>query len=124
MRRSVLIAAVAASLAFLSIAEAATAPKIVTLRNNGQKLTVHKGSRLQLRLPERYRWLAPRVRGTSVRVTRIEFFRDPGYVAWSVAARARGTAVVSTVAYGRSDGRTCDPGICAARLFRVTFVVR
>jgi hypothetical protein len=123
VRRYVLIATAAASLACVSIAPAATAPKVVTLRNDGQRIAVRKGARLQLRLPERYRWLAPRVRGTSVRVTRIAFVRDPGYVAWSVVARSRGTAVVSTVAYARSDG-TCDPGICAARLFRVTFVVR
>ena len=124
MRRHVLIATMAASLAGLSIAQAATAPKIVTLRNNGQELTEHKGARLQLRLPERYQWLAPRVRGTSVRLTRIAFFRDPGYVAWSVAARARGTSVVTVVGYGETTQRSCDPGPCSPHLFRVTFVVR
>lgn len=124
MRRYVLIGSVAALLAGLSVAQAATAPRIVTLRDNGQRLTLHKGTLLQLRLPDRYRWLAPRVRGTSVRVNRIAYFREPGYVAWSVAARARGTAVVSIVGYVQTAGMSCDPGICAPRLFRVTFVVR
>lgn len=124
MRRWVLIACLVASLAVLSGAQGARAPKIVTLRNNGERLTLHKGAELQLRLPERYRWTAPRVRGTSVRLTRIAFFRDPGYLAWSVAARARGTAVISAVGYGESTSRSCDPGPCAPRLFRVTFVVR
>jgi hypothetical protein len=123
MRRCLVIATVAVLLG-LSAAQAATAPKIVTLRNSGQKLAVHKGARLQLRLSERYRWLPPRVRGASVRLTRIEFVRDPGYVAWSIAARGRGTAVVSTVGYPKGDGGSCDPGMCAVRLFRVTFVVR
>lgn len=123
MRRCLLIAVAAASLAGLSCARAATAPKIVTLRNSGQKLTVHKGAELQLRLTERYRWLAPRVRGTGVRLTRIVFIRDAGYLAWSVAARARGTAVVTAVGYGKSTGG-CDPGPCAQHLFRVTFVVQ
>jgi hypothetical protein len=124
MRLRVLTATVAAFLACLSIAQAATAPRILTLRDSGEKLVLHRGARLQLHLPERFRWLAPRIRGTSVRVTRIAFFRDPGYVAWSIVARSRGTAVVSTAGYPAGDGRSCDPGICAARLFRITLVVR
>jgi hypothetical protein len=122
--RGVVIAALAASLAGISAAQAARAPKVVTLRNSGQALTVRKGAELQLRLSERYRWVAPRVRGTAVRLTPIAFVRDPGYLAWSIDARARGTAVVSAVGYGKSASESCDPGPCAPRLFRVRFVVR
>jgi len=124
VRSYVLIATLAASLVGLTCAQAAQAPKVVTLQANGKTLVVRKGAELQLRLTERYRWTVPRVRGTAVRLTRIAFFRDPGYLAWSVAARARGKAVVTAVGYSRSTEQGCDPGPCSPHLFRVTFVVR
>ena len=124
VRRFVLIAAVAASLALLPTAQARRAPRIVTLRDNGARLTLHKGVHVQLRLSERYRWRGPpRVRGRAIRVVPIRYFRDPGYLAWTVTARARGKAVVSAFGYG-FGARECGPGLCAARLFRVTFLVR
>jgi hypothetical protein len=124
MRGCVLIATIAIAITSLSCAQAATAPKVVTMRNSGATFTVKKGTELQLRLTERYRWSAPRVRGTAVRLIPIEFIRDPGYLAWSVKARARGKAVVTAVGYGQSSGERCDPGPCEPHLFRVTFVVR
>jgi hypothetical protein len=84
---------------------------------------LHRGAQVQLRLTERYRWHGPRVRGKAVRLVPIEYFRDPGYLAWTVTARARGKAVVTAFGYG-FGARQCGPGLCAARLFRVTFVVR
>jgi hypothetical protein len=104
-------------------AQAVTAPRVVTLRDSGRTVTVPKGSRLQLHLTGRYRWLKPRVRGGAVRLSQVLFIRDPGYVAWSVTARARGKAVVTAVGYREPSGRSCDPGPCSPRLFRVTFVV-
>lgn len=118
-----LIAVVAASLALLPSAQAKRAPKVLTLRNSGARFTLHKGAQVQLHLTERYRWLEPRVHGRAVRLVPIEFFRDPGYLAWTVTARARGKAIVTAAGYGFGT-RGCDPGMCAARLFRVTFVVR
>jgi hypothetical protein len=117
------IAFFAAVLAGVTCAQAATAPRVVTLRDSGKTLTARKGVHLELRLPESERWVGPRVLGDAVRLTRIEFFRDPGYLAWSVVAVARGTARVTAVGYGESS-RSCDPGPCAPRLLRVTFVVR
>jgi hypothetical protein len=125
LHRHLPLAAVAAALVAVSCAQATSTPRLVTLRDSGKTLRVRKGAELQLRLPERLRWLPPRVRGTSVRLTRIEFIRDPGYLAWSVAARTHGTAVVTAVGYARESAqRTCDPGPCAPHLLRVTFVVR
>lgn len=120
--RLLLIPFLAAALT-AACAQAATGPRIVTLRDSGKTLTAREGAHLELRLPESDRWLGPRVRGDAVRVTRIHFFRDPGYLAWSVDAVARGTARVTAVGYGESS-RSCDPGPCAPRLLRVTFVVR
>ncbi len=122
MRRYVTIATVVASLAVVLSAQAAPAPKIVTLRNNGATLTTHKGAQLQLHLSERYHWVKPRVRGTALRLVPIAFIRDPGYQAWAVIAQARGKTVVTAVGYGKPG--TCDPGVCSPHLFRVTFVVR
>ena len=122
--RGIVIASLVASLAVISSAQATGTPQIVRLRDSGKTLIVRDGAELQLRLTERYRWLAPRVDGTSVSLTRIDFIRDPGYRAWSVAARTSGKTVVTAVGYRDRAGRTCDPGPCAPHLFRVTFVVR
>lgn len=119
-----LVATLAASLVKLAYAHAATAPKILTLRDSGKTVSVRKGEHLELRLNERYRWLKPRMRGGAVGVSRILFVRDLGYVAWSIAARARGKAVVTAVVYRVSSGSRCDPGPCSPHLFRVTLVVR
>lgn len=124
MRRLVPVATLAASFIVLSCAQAATAPKIVTMRNSGATFTMHKGAHLQLRLTERYRWSGPSVKGSAVRLVPIEFIRDPGYRAWALTARARGKAVVTAVGYGANKPGSCDPGPCSPHLFRVTFVVR
>src|SRR5262249_4837614 len=116
VRRCVLIAILAASLAALATAQAARAPRTVTLRDSGKTLLMRKGAELQLRLTERYQWLAPRVHGTAVRLVPITFVRDPGYRAWSVRARARGRAVVSAVGFGASRSGSCDPGPCSLHL--------
>jgi hypothetical protein len=113
MYSRVVIAVAALSLAVLSGAQARPAPKIVTLRNSGQTLTMKKGREVQLRLTERYQWVGPLVRGKAVRLTEINFFVDPGYRAWTVTARRLGKAVVSAVGHGTTTRR-----------FRVTFVVR
>jgi hypothetical protein len=125
VRRLILVATLAVSLVvLLGCAQAAKVSRVVNLRNNGDRLTMRKGAELQLRLTNRYRWGALRVRGRAVRATRIAFFRNPGYVAWSISARARGRATVTAVGYGKSTQRSCDPGPCSPHFFRVTFVVR
>ena len=108
---------------FATAALASTRPAITT-RDNGKTFTVRRGGTLTLRLQERPRWLNPRVSGTAVRLTQVNFLRDPGYREWSVAARAAGTAKITAVRYAASSVPGCDPGPCAPRLFRVTIVVR
>jgi hypothetical protein len=56
MRHCVVVATLAALLTVLGCAQAAKAPKVVNLRNNGDKLTMRKGAEVQLRLTERFRW--------------------------------------------------------------------
>ena len=123
VRRRLLTSALAASLFVLPAAQARRAPRIVRLRNDGARLTLQKGAHVQLRLSEGYRWRGPRVRGRAVRLERVQYAADPGYLAWSVTARARGKAVVKASGYGFGT-RECGSHRCAARVFRVTFVVR
>jgi len=119
------VLAVAAFAAAAVASQPGTIPRVVSPADSGKTITVPRETHLELRLPERYRWTAPRVRGTAVGLTRIYFIRDPGYLAWSILARARGTATVTAVGYGAQGIRqSCDPGPCAPHLFRVTFVVR
>ena len=123
VRRRLLTVALAASLLVLPAAQARRAPRIVTLRNDGARVTLHKGERVQLHLSGRYRWRGPRVRGRAVSLERIQYAADPGYLAWSVTALARGKTVVKASGYGFGT-RECGSHRCAARVFRVTFVVR
>jgi hypothetical protein len=123
MRRLVPIATLAVSFVVLSCAQAAVAPKIVTIRNSGATLTVQKGAHRQLHLTARYPWGGLRVKGSAVRAVGIYFLRDPGYRAWDLMAQARGKAVVTAVGYANEPGN-CDRGTCSPRFFRVTFVVR
>lgn len=122
VRHCLLIAAVAASLAVVPAAQARWAPRIVTLRNSGARLTLHTGAQVQLRLTERYRWHGLRVRGNAVRLQPIRYFSDPGYLGWTVTARGRGKAVVGASGYGFGT-RECGSHRCAARVFRIAFVV-
>jgi hypothetical protein len=121
VRRALLLATLAAALFVLGSAQAKRAPRIVTLRNSGESLTLHVGAKVQLHLTERYRWLGPRVRSGAVRLVPIRYSADPGYLAWFVAARARGKAIVTAAGYGFGT-RECGSHECVARRFRVTFV--
>jgi hypothetical protein len=101
---------------------ASTSPAI-TSRDNGMTFTVQPGGTLTLQLPER-RWLNPRVKGAAIRLTQVNFVRDPGYRQWSVTALAPGEATIAVVHYLPSGKRKCDPGPCSPRVFRVTILVR
>jgi len=119
------VLAVAAFASAVSLLHPGTAPRVVGLADSGRTISAQHGARLELRLPGQLRWTPPRVRGRAVALTRIVFIRDPGYLAWSVVARARGTATVTAVGYGeQSIRRTCDPGPCRPRLLHLSFVVR
>ena len=113
-----------ASLCAVSTGAALASTSPITAKDTGKTFTVARGGTLTLRLPETPRWLNPRVSGTAIRLTQVNFIRDPGYRQWSVAARARGTATITAVHYAASGQSGCDPGPCAPRLFRVTILVR
>jgi hypothetical protein len=104
---------------------AAGSPKpVITQRDSGESFTTRMGDPLTVRLTERYRWTRPRVTGDAVRLTQVDYFRDPGFREWTVRTHAVGTSRITAVGYAEPGTRGCDPGPCAPHLFRVTIVVR
>jgi predicted secreted protein len=88
---------------------------VLTVRDSGKTFKLRRGHELTLRLTERYAWTSPQVRGSSIRLTPVEYIRDPGFQEWRITAAAAGTARVSAVG-------TCPS--CPTRRFRVVIVVR
>jgi hypothetical protein len=123
MTRGLLVLAATCALAVSSVAAATTTP-IITQRDSGKTFTTRMGRQLTVRLSERYRWTRPKVTGEAIRLSPVNYIRDPGFQEWNVHPRTRGTARITAVGYVESGTRGCDPGPCAPRLFRVTIVVR
>jgi hypothetical protein len=85
------------------------APRVVTLRHDGGTFTLRVGRQVEIHLPH-WPWVERKPTSRAVEVFAINFFRDPGYVAWAVEARRPGRAVV--------------PFTAGTTRFDVTFVVR
>ena len=112
--RAVLTAALAALAACGGSAaqpapEPAASPRVVTLRHDGRTFTLRVGRQVEIHLPHRP-WVEKRPTTRAVEVYPINFFRDPGYVAWAVEGARPGRAVVVFTA--------------GATRFDVTFVVK
>jgi hypothetical protein len=97
--------------------------RVITQRDTGKTFTVRAGGELTLRLSTRWRWTPPRVKGGAVRLVRVDYFTDPGFLEWEVDGRARGSARITAVGQVQ-DPSTCDPTPCPPRPFRIRVVVR
>lgn len=84
----------------------APAPKVLTARHHLKSFRLARGRAIELRLPHGF---DVKSSARSVSLTPIEFFVDPGYVAWEVTGAARGRAVLKSSSAGKP--------------FRVTLVV-
>ena len=84
----------------------AKAPQVLTARHHLRSFRLARGRAIELRLAH---GADVKASARSVSLTPIDFFVDPGYVAWEVTGMARGRAVLT----GRSGGKQ----------FRVTLVV-
>ena len=113
------IAVVLAVAAAASAARAGSGPLVITERDSGKRIVLSRPGPAFLRLSNRWLWSKPRVRGTAVRLTRVDYKRDPGYKEWEIERRAPGRAIVTSD--GAPNCRGCDR---PDRDFRVTLVVR
>ena len=84
----------------------AKAPQLLTARHNLRTFRLTRGRSIELRLAHGAELDST---GRAVSLVPIDFFTDPGYVAWELSGVARGRAVLT----GRSGGKQ----------FRVTLVV-
>ena len=84
----------------------AKAPQLLTARHNLRTFRLTRGRSIELRLAHGAELDST---GRAVSLVPIDFFVDPGYVAWELSGVAQGRAVLT----GRSGGKQ----------FRVTLVV-
>jgi hypothetical protein len=86
------------------------APAIITQAQSGRTYRLANGREVSPRLSGWWAWTEPRPSAPGLRLTAVEYFRDPGFSEWRVAATGRGTFSVRSV--GMRGG--------AARRFVVT----
>jgi hypothetical protein len=73
----------------------APGPRVVTERDSGKTILLHRGASASLRLGHGSIWREPHVSSGAVELTQVYYFRDPGFTEWTVDAVARGRAVVT-----------------------------
>ena len=71
------------------------APQTITEVDSGESFTLAAGSQRRLRLSGEYSWSEPTLRGDSVELARVDYFRDPGFSEWTVVAVRPGTATIA-----------------------------
>ncbi len=91
------------------------ATEVLTERDTGELVEIRTGESVPLRLSSTWVWDAPRLDGTAVELTPVNYFTDPGFQEWIVSAVVAGEAVVSATGTA-SDGRTAS--------VEITFAVR
>jgi len=79
---------------------ATPAPATLTRADSGKTVSIPRSAEAELRLP--HGWRQPALRGTSVELTPIAYFADPGFDAWRVEPVRKGlTAITSRGPSGR-----------------------
>jgi predicted secreted protein len=68
------------------------APQTITEADSGESFRLSADSETRLRLSGEYVWSEPSVHGNAVELTRVDYFRDPGFSEWAVRAVQPGTA--------------------------------
>jgi predicted secreted protein len=71
------------------------APQTITEVDSGKSFMLSAGSETRLRLSGEYVWSEPTVHGDAVELTRVDYFRDPGFSEWAVRAVQPGTARIA-----------------------------
>ena len=76
----------------------ARAPQVLTTRHHLRTFRLARGRAIELRLPH---GAEVSTAGRSVTLSPIDFFVDPGYVAWELSAVARGRTVLTGQSVGK-----------------------
>lgn len=112
-------AAVAIAIALgLAPGAPAAAPLVITAADSGKTFTVMSGTIARLRLSDRWRWTAPRVSGSVMRLVAVHYRTNPGYREWEIRPVASGQASIRSL--GLPSCRSCTLG---ERRFRVLILV-
>jgi hypothetical protein len=105
--------------ALLVAAAATAAPRpLITQAQSGKTFRLAIGGTAALRLSGRWSWTQPRATSKSIQLTPVEYFADPGFSEWIVAAHARGTFTITST--GKPGCTGCG---LTLRHFRLTLVV-
>jgi hypothetical protein len=83
------------------------APQMITELASGSSFALAAGAETRLRLSGKYEWSEPTVRGEAVELTRVDYFRDPGYSEWTVLAVRPGTATIEARGTPACAGQGC-----------------
>jgi hypothetical protein len=91
---------------------------VITQDDSGRVLRLALGAHTTLHLSGKWSWTGPRVDGRAIELVQINYFRNPGFSAWSIDARKAGTAHIRSS--GSPNCRACSR---RPRHFSITIVV-
>src|SRR5215203_1642984 len=103
MRSGVVI--IAALAVAVPIAAGTVRSLVIDQADSGKRIVVPPRRPALLRLSNRWLWSSPAVKGSAVRLVRVDYKRDPGFTEWEIRRRRPGTARVTSA--GTPNCRSC-----------------
>lgn len=93
---------------------------VLTEQDSGAEITLAVGQERALRLGGGWSWSEPVATGGAVTLSPVEYLVDPGYVEWSVAGTAPGSATVEVLGEPACGDTTVCPPTTVALVVDVT----
>lgn len=93
---------------------------VLTEEDSGAQIALAVGQERALRLGNGWSWSEPVATGGAVTVSPVEYLVDPGYVEWSVAGTAPGSATVEVLGEPACGDTTVCPPTTVALVVDVT----
>jgi hypothetical protein len=103
----------------LSPAAATPSRLVITQSASGKTITLNRTTRGVLRLSRKWVWSQPKVHGSAVALSPVDYETDPGFKEWAITRRSAGT--VRIVSSGQPNCSGCSRH---ARSFNVKLKVR
>jgi hypothetical protein len=103
----------------VGVAATAAPRPLITQADSGKTFRLATRGTATLHLSGRWGWTQPRASPKRIQLTPIEYFADPGFSAWTVAAQGSGTFTIAST--GKPGCTSCG---LTLRHFQVTIVVR